>query len=74
MSKYIPQAAVQREYLAQLQRRAHGLKTGFYIRYPDPESGPFVIKASTPEHVKELYQKAAEIAKAREAAHGSSER
>jgi hypothetical protein len=45
MSKYMPPEVVQREHNAQQVRRAKGLKTGFYVRFPDPEKGPFTLTA-----------------------------
>lgn len=59
MSKYIPWAAVAREYNQQLLRIQHGLKTGFYVKYPDPDKGPHIIKKSrldilTPEQLASL--------------------
>lgn len=49
MSKYIPRTAVERETMQQIRRRAHGLKTGDYVRFPDSEKGPFVLKKSRVE-------------------------
>lgn len=59
MSKYIPWPAVQRELNQQLVRIQHGLKTGFYVRYPDPDKGPHIIRkarldALTPEQLAVL--------------------
>jgi len=45
MSKYIPHKAVEREFVQHLKRVQHGLKTGFYVKYPDVEKGPHIIKA-----------------------------
>lgn len=46
MSMYIPWSAVERELQQQLKRRLHGLKTGFYVRFPDADKGPLVFKKS----------------------------
>lgn len=45
MSKYIPHASVTREFYQQIKRKLHGLKTGEYVKYPDAEKGPFVLRA-----------------------------
>ena len=51
MSRYMPYSVVLREYMAQQVRREYGLKSGFYVKYPDREKGPYVIKASQEAHI-----------------------
>ena len=46
MSQYMPRRIVEREQLAQLKRRTEGLKSGFYVKYPDKEKGPYIIRAA----------------------------
>jgi hypothetical protein len=54
MGRYLPYKALLRESNQQAKRLAHGLKTGFYVKYPDPEKGPHVVRASKlPELNKE---------------------
>jgi hypothetical protein len=50
MSRYIPRTAIERESTMQVLRRANGLKTGDYVRYPDADKGPYVIKKSKLEN------------------------
>lgn len=67
MSKYIPHAAVTRETNMQIVRRQRGLKTGAYVKFPDPDEGPLVVLASFAERLKKLPEYAAYLeAKARE--------
>lgn len=54
MSKYLPYKALQRESNQQAKRLANGLKTGFYVRYPDPVKGPHVVRASKLPELNEL--------------------
>lgn len=46
MSRYIPRRAVEAEQFMQVVRRQNGLKDGSYVRYPDAEKGPYIIKAN----------------------------
>ncbi len=46
MSKYLPRKVVEMEAFMQIVRRRNGLKDGSYVRYPDAEKGPYIIKAS----------------------------
>ena len=62
MSKYIPYTAQVREYEQQQLRRANGLKTGEYVKYPDPEKGPYIILAKKAELIRQLEAAAAATA------------
>lgn len=46
MSRYLPPKVVELESYMQVVRRRNGLKDGSYVRYPDAEKGPYIIKAS----------------------------
>lgn len=53
MSKYLPRRVLIAEAEAQIERRRHGLKTGFYVKFPDPEHGPAIVKAADAEKLKQ---------------------
>lgn len=44
MSKYFPHKVLVKEHEQQLKRKNHGLKTGFYMLFPDPKLGPMVVQ------------------------------
>lgn len=55
LSAYIPAGACQRELDMQVKRRVFGLKTGHYVKWPDPTNGPQIIlarKAAEPKYVE----------------------
>lgn len=54
MSKFIPYASVYREWTQQQKRLDHGLKTGTHVRYPDPNTGPFILRKEVAERQAEL--------------------
>jgi len=37
----------------QLKRRQKGLENGTYVRFPDPEAGPFILKKSVLEKAEQ---------------------
>jgi len=45
MSKFIPPSAVMREAVAHIKRKVSGLKSGHYVKFPDPEKGPHIVLA-----------------------------
>lgn len=53
MSKYIPARFVNQEIFMQHKRREHGLKTGAYVKYPDAEKGPYIVKAALAAKLRE---------------------
>lgn len=61
MSKYIPANFVNQEIFMQHKRREYGLQTGEYVKYPDAEKGPYIIKASLAERLRaEMAEKVVE--------------
>lgn len=63
-SKYIPYLAQVYELEQQQKRKAFGLKSGFYVKYPPEATDYFVVKASqmNEEFIAEMDQRLAIIA------------
>jgi hypothetical protein len=61
MSRYMPARIVNRELNMQDLRRAKGLESGFYVKYPDAEKGPYILKASVVAQIRAIELETAKL-------------